>query len=228
LRLSLVELDVIPVEGDFSYPSGKLSGRLIAAISSAGNVRELMSAPGQRAKLISTLDNRMADDLESLFKIEISLQKSPKRGVKCGAIVIFKLNDVGLDLGAALNLEKSPTAEHLRRKAQEMQEEANKQTEVMYMDPIYFAETEGRWVEWALRRALELYDRFPGPIYVKCSKLRIAERRTMKEVAAGRSNLRDLFSVAWDIDRLLEGDFRYDPWTKTIRRGRISAEMSKR
>jgi hypothetical protein len=188
-----------------------------------------MPAPGQRAKLVNVLDNQMSDDLVPLYRVEIQVGKSPKQGVKCGAIVVFKLNSVDLDFKKSLDPSKYDP-EKAARVQQEIQDEINKQTETMHVDPIYFKETEGRWLPWALDKALELYDRFGGnaSIKLKCPKLKISVTRSAKDVARLRSTPRELFPVIQDIDQLLEKGYTYDPWGKVIRRGRISAEMGKR
>jgi hypothetical protein len=187
-----------------------------------------MAAPGQKAALLTAFDNAMADDLQPLYSIEVNLERSPKLGTLCGAIVVFKLNTV--DLG----MEKALHGKHIRegnlQAMQEIQDEVNKQTTTMHTDPIYFREDQGRWVGWALEKALRYFDAFGGSatISLKSSLLRINRKRTSREVASLRSDLRKLFPEAWDMDRLLRNGYQWDPWTKTIRRGRIGAEMSKR
>lgn len=191
-----------------------------------------MPAPGQRAKLINALDNQMADDLVPMYRIEVTVGRGKKSGIKAGAIVLFRLNSVDLDFERKLNLTNPDprTVQHNLARAQEIQDEVNKQTEVMHQDPIYFKQTEGRWLAWALDKALEMYDRCGGSatIALKCPSLRISVKRTAKDVASLRSNPMDLFPVIRDIDQLLEKGFSYDPWSKQIRRGTISAKMSKR
>lgn len=187
-----------------------------------------MPAPGERAKLISALDNQMAKDLEPLYRIEVQVGRSPQKGVKCGAIVVFRFNTIEMDFERKLNPHKYDP--HVMQRAQEIQNEINKQTEVMHTDPEYFKETEGRWLPWAIDRALELYDRHGGnaSIALKCPQLRIKMKREPRQIASMRSNPRELFPILADIDALLERGFNFDPWSDQIRRGRISAEMSKR
>jgi hypothetical protein len=176
----------------------------------------------------------MSEDLQPLYSIEISVGKSPKKGVKCGAIVIFKLNSVNLDFEKKLTPDRFDPKhlEHATKRAQEIQDEISKQTEVMWRDPTYFKETEGRWIPWAIDEALRLFDSNPihgnARIALKCPKLRISVSRSPKQIAAMRSNPRQLFPVMNDIDQLLGGDFSFDPWSDKIRRGRINAEQSKR
>jgi hypothetical protein len=186
-----------------------------------------MPAPGQRAKLINTLDQHMADDLQALYSIEISVTKSPKSGVKCGAIVVFRLNQIDMDFASRLDPKRFDAS--VLEKAQEMQDDINKQTEVMHMDPIYFKETDGQWLPWAIDRALRLYDQYGGnaSISLKCQKLRVKVKRSMKDVARLRSTPEALFPVVRDIDQLLSKDFTFDPWNQVIRRGEISAIKGK-
>jgi hypothetical protein len=188
-----------------------------------------MPAPGERAKLVNALDNQMSDELglEPLYRIEVAVALSQK-GVKAGAIVVFRLNNIEMDFESKLNPKKFDPK--VIEKANEMQDFVNKQTEVMFRDPEYFKETEGRWLPWAMDRALELYDQFHGnaSIALKCPQLKVRRVRSPKAVANLRSNPRELFPEVSDIDALLERGFNYDPWSKTIRRGRINAEMSKR
>lgn len=184
-------------------------------------------AQGDKAKFLTVLDNQMADDLQPLYSIDIMLSKS-QSGVKCGGITVFKMNLVDFKMPGKYDFTKQNQG--LAKEIEAAKQAANRQTEIMDRDPILFKETEGRWVIWALERAMEIYDEVGGTarIAVKCPRLRIEQRRSSKQVAALRSDLRSLFPVAWDIDRLLSGDFTYDPWTKKIRRGTINAEKARR
>jgi hypothetical protein len=189
----------------------------------------MSTAPGQKAKLINFLDRKMADDLQSLYSIEIGLAVSPKQKVKCGAIVVFKLNNVDIGMGQFDKKMRHGDPEKGKQLMQEIQNEVNKMSEVMHQDPIYFKATEGRWVGWAVERAMELYDRLgsSADISVKCSQLRIKRKIPRKEISAGRGDLRKLFGVAWDIDRLLDKKYKFDPWSNEIRRGKIGAEVKR-
>ena len=96
----------------------------------------------------------MADELVTLYSIEIALTKSPKKGEKCGAIIMFKLNNEleGIDW----KKDADP------RDIFEAKKSLNEQTDMMYKDPEYFKHSEGRWVPWAVDRALQLYDQVGG------------------------------------------------------------------
>ena len=162
--------------------------------------------PGEKAKLLNLIDNDRADRtaLTAMYSIEITVGRSPKLGVKCGAISVFKLNEVAKNFEDLLDPKKFKPGNELedRRRAQEIADEVNTQTEVMHQDPIMFKETEGRWMPWAIDKALELYDRFGGSakISLKCPKLRIRVVRSPQDVARLRSNARELFPVVRDID----------------------------
>jgi hypothetical protein len=173
--------------------------------------------PGEKAKLVNFIDD-VQSGLQTLYSVEVALMKSPKKGVKCGAIAIFKLNDTGLDLNA------SP------EQVAAMEKEVREQTEVMYRDPEYFKHSEGRWIAWAVNRALTIFDDLGtnADISIKCPKLRICQKIPRADVLAGRADVKKLFWTAWEIDRLLDKNYKYDPWTKSIRRGRIGADMGKR
>ena len=176
--------------------------------------------PGQKAKVLNFFDKAAADSLATLYTIELVLMKSPQKKAKCGAIAVFKLNDLD-------SLEWKEGSDP--REVFEAKKELNEMTEMMYRDPEYFKESEGRWISWAIDRVMKIYDDLGGnaDIFIKCPKLRIKQKVPSKDVSAGRADLRKLFWTAWDIDRLLDRNYQYDPWLKEIRRGRIGAEFIK-
>lgn len=170
--------------------------------------------PGEKAKLVNLLDTVQADKaaLTPVYTIEMVLAKSPQKGVKCGAIVIFKMNDLDVDVASEEIAEK-------------MKEAANELTQTMYRDPEYFKEPEGRWVPWAITRCLELYDELKSAeIVIKVPKLRIKHTLTSSQISNNRSNTRKLFDVALKADKLLDADFGWDPWRNVARRGIIGAD----
>jgi len=180
-----------------------------------------MIVTGDRAKLINAIDTQAADEFQPLYSIEVSLAVSPKRGVKCGALVVFRLNTVDLNLD-------TPSFDPNVMK--DIQDDVNKQTQVMFRDPEYFKETEGRWLSWIVGRLLHLFDRYDtnASIAIVCPSLRIHDRISRSTIASGRGDARRLFKTLWDIDKLLSKGYKYDPWTDVIRRGRISAEITKK
>lgn len=183
-----------------------------------------MLVGAKKLKLVNAVDEAQSERLEPLYTIEIVLTVSPQRGAKCGAIVVFRTTDVpDIDMNPA-------SLERLDTKALEALERSSEQTQVMHTDPEYFKESDGQWIPWALQRALKLFDRFNGNarIVVKSPKLRIRESISRESVNAKRSQPLKLFSVLWDIDKLLERGYQWDPWTQTVRRGRIGAEFGKR
>ena len=190
--------------------------------------------PGQKAKLLNLIDSEQASraDLQPLYTIDITVGRSPRLGVKCGAISIFKQNQVAKDFEDKLNPANFKPDDLVRAKARaaEIESEVNSHTEIMSQDPIMFKETEGRWLPWAVDKALELYDRFGGSakISLKCPTLRIRMTRSPQEIARLRGDPRMLFPVLRDIDQLLAKGYSHDPWSNQVRRGRISADMAKR
>ena len=188
-------------------------------------------APGQKARLLNLIDNEKADLVQPLYSIDITVGISPAQNVKCGAITVFRLNKVAQDFEDKLNPKDfSPDSlKHAQARAAEIQKEVNSQTEVMHQDPIFFKQTEGRWIEWAIEKAFEISDRLgAAKISVKCPKLRIKVVRSPSQVAEMRSRPADLFPVIRDIDALLDKGYAFDPWSETTRRGRIGADLAKR
>tara|TARA_Y100000310_G_scaffold316055_4_gene367340 strand:+ start:183 stop:725 length:543 start_codon:yes stop_codon:yes gene_type:complete len=180
-----------------------------------------MSAPGDKAKLVNLWDNSLAIEtgLESVYKIEVFFMVTPK-GNRAGAITIFRNNSFENVFNPALADEKL---------LKEMDRRASEQTEVMYQDPIKFRARDGQWIDWAMEKALELYDKFGGAtIVVKAPQLKIREKRSSSAVADGRSSIDSVFVSLKDINDLLTKDFRWDPWSKTVRRGKIGREAGKR
>ena len=170
--------------------------------------------PGEKAKLVNLLDSVQADKaaLTPTYSIELVLSKSPSKGVKCGAIAVFKMNDLDVDVASDKIAEK-------------MKEAASELTQVMYCDPEYFKEPDGRWLPWAINRTLELFDKFgSAEIVIKVPKLRVRHKLTSSDISKGRGNPKKLFEAAFLADELLNGDFGWDPWRKAARRGIIGAD----
>lgn len=188
----------------------------------------MSQALGEKSKFLTLLDNQAAEELIPLYSIDIHLGKSPKKGVKSGALSVFKLNEV--DLKMPEKYDFTQTNPKVLKEIKEAHKRASESTEILVGEPLMFKETEGRWIQWAIEEALRIYDQYNGNarISLKCPKLKIQMRRSSKEVANLRSNIHDLFPVAWEIDRLLDKDYSFDPWSNRIRRGRINALMSKR
>lgn len=176
---------------------------------------------GDKLDFVNITDRAMADDIDPTYTIELALVKSPRLGAKAGAIVIFKAQELNLDM---------PDKKIDQKALWEMQQEVNKTTESMYRDPIYFRESEGRWIQWAVEKLISLYDELGANarIIIKAPSLKVRQVVSSKSVAHGRSDLRTLFSTAWDIDRLLDRNYKFDPWQNVIRRGRIDAATAKK
>jgi len=189
---------------------------------------------GKKAKILGILDKKSSDEssLVATYCIEVTFARSPKRGVKCGAITVFRLNAVDLDFDKHLNPKNFTPAmlKNAAQVAQEIQDDLSQQTESMHMDPIIFRETDGQWIDWAIKRALSLFDSYGSSarMVVKCPMLEVRCERTPAQVAAMRSDYDTLFPVLRGMDKLLAEGYAYDPWSQTVRRGRVDAAMSKR
>jgi hypothetical protein len=181
-----------------------------------------MPMDGQKAKLITSLDRDAADDagIRSSFRIDLLLVKSPKMGVKCGTIAVWRNNTFDLDLGGALTGTKTLEA---------LKDEVSNQTEVMYQDPIHFRESDGQWLPWALEQVMKIYDRVGGAdVIVTAPRLKIRMEASSGKVSAGRSDLMKVFPKLKDIDRLLDANFSFDPWSRSVRKGLINAKKGVR
>ena len=176
-----------------------------------------------RGKVLDLLDTASADAVEPLYSIEVALTKSPKRGMKCGAIVVFR-QSTHLDLAESLDKVEKMSDQEL------LAEQAKNGTDYMFKDPEYFTEEKGQWIAFAAGRLLELFDQLGGNarVTIKCPALRVKQRVSRESIVRHRSNPRSLFSTLWDIDKLLSRDYHYDPWLKVIRRGRIGADVVKK
>ena len=170
--------------------------------------------PGEKAKLVNLLDSVQSDkaSLTPTYSIELVLARSPKKGVKCGAIAVFKMNDLDVDIASEEIAEK-------------MREAASEMTQIMYCDPEYFKEPDGKWLPWAITRVMELFDKFgSAEIVIKVPKLRIRHKLTSSDIGKGRGDTKKLFEVAFLADQLLDGNFEWDPWSNSARRGIIGAK----
>lgn len=181
--------------------------------------------PGEKAQFVDALDNVISDELVPTYSIDVIFAISPIKGIRCGAVVVYKMNLVDPKDWGKYDLSKIDPKE-----VKEMTESTAKHTEVMHQDPLRFKETDGQWIPWGMSKALEISDKLGGQarISVKCPELRITQTRSPKNVAMGRGDIHTLFPVLKDIDELLIRRFHYDPWSGQIRRGVISAAMAKR
>ena len=178
-----------------------------------------MSGPGEKAKLVDMWDNALSIEtgLTSVYKIEVFFMITQK-GNKAGAITVFRNNSFENVFNPALEDNKV---------IEEMEKEISNQTEVMHQDPIKFRDPQ--WIEWAMNKTLEIYDKFGGAdIIVKAPQLKIREKRISSSVAAGRSSIDALFPSLKDINDLLTKDFRWDPWSRSVRRGKIGRGVGER
>jgi len=179
-----------------------------------------MPAPGERAQLLTMLDNMRAEnELLPMYSVELSLALAPKTKKVAGAIVVFKQRVETIDERAALRPEE----------INELMAEAAKSTQTMHTDPEFFAEhVNNRGLAWAYDRMLTLFDRYGRDVSfaICCSALNIHERVSRKQILAKRDNPRQLFRTAKRIEDLLCRGFVFDPWGGVIRRGRIGPRLS--
>ncbi len=173
-----------------------------------------MNPTSSKLKLVNLMDKYQADQLVTTHSIELVLSKSPMKNIKCGAIVVFKLKGVeGIDF--------SEDADPI--KALEVQNEMNSMTDEMLGDPILFKESDGMWLNFAIPKVLELFDKYQDcTISIKAPKLKIRHKISRSEVLKNKHDHLKLFKTAIDISVLLD-EFQFDPWSGVIRRGEIGA-----
>lgn len=177
-----------------------------------------MSTSSGKAKLLNVVDGLLADSpkLVPTHAIELAIGKSPRMGNIAGAVTVFKSTFLDLDVQPGNGI----TAEEMT----EMQKQISETTQIAFLGPDYWSATvNGRGVEWAQDRCLELFDRFEGDAYltIVCAQLKIYERVSKEKVRRLREDPRRLFATTRKILQLLAGDYEFDPWGKVIRRGRI-------
>jgi len=173
----------------------------------------------KRLQVMNALDRAMADNEKNLFTIELLLTKSPVKGVKCGGIAVYMLSKQSemLDFKEDVNpLEKF-----------EAEKALNEMTDVMIRPLEKFKADTGAWLNYALPRVLEIFDEFhkDADIVIKSPKLKIKHHIKRADVLKLRKNPGKLFRIAFEIDKLLDGNFEYDPWSTQIRRGAIGAHI---
>lgn len=180
-----------------------------------------------KGKILDVVDRQMADSATSLYSIDVLFGRGFD-GSRNGMIVVYQQHILNPEesLGEYDFMKNKKVKDVIDKAA----ERAKDQTEVMIGEPLQFSQSKGRWIDWAIHEALRQYDERSGAarITVKCPPLHIKETRSSAEVARLRGNIPELFTVLKDMDRLLVEGYHYDPWTKSIRKGPISAEMSKR
>ena len=174
----------------------------------------------KKAKIVNALDKAMADNDTILFRIELLLTKSPKLGVKCGGIAVYMMAKQSemLDFKEDINpLEKF-----------EMEKELNEATDTMIRPLERFKEDQGRWLNYALPRLLQIFDQdcyTNADILIKSPRLRIRHHIQRKDILRLRGNPQVLFKAAYDIDKLLTKGYQFDPWRSAIRKGAIGAKI---
>ena len=184
-----------------------------------------MAIVGEKLAFVNAVDSEAADTLASTYTIDVILTRGPKTGVKASGIIVYKLNDLDMDL---LSMDN----EVLKRRVEKLKEEADKWTEVQVDGPILNREepgdTKGRWLERTERELFRLFDKYGGhaDVKIKAPLLKVVQVIPRAEVRAGRNSGR-MVGIFRRLDQLLDGGFAYDPWLRGIRRGQISAKMAK-
>ena len=178
------------------------------------------NSPGSKAKLVSLLDRALADELKPLYTIDVIQSVSPRKNVLSGGIAIFKDNSVSLTSDPLAKPEHIDKAEKL----------LSKETEALYRDIEKCKEPDGKWIQFAALRTLEIFDELGtnAKVRISCPKLQIRQFVSRTTLVNGRGDVRGLFQALWEIDRLLRKKFSYDPWSRSVRRGKINADMGKR
>jgi len=164
--------------------------------------------------LVNLTDRMMADKAAQtpLYTIELVLAKSRIKKVKCGAVVIIKLNDV-----SEVKWDESKDARELL----DAQNKLNGMTQVMAKEPELFKESDGKWIPFAIKRCMEIFKKLGtnADLCIKAPQLKVRHKMSRAEVLVKMHDERDLFKTAFIIDTLLDGDFQYDPWLREVRRG---------
>lgn len=170
-----------------------------------------------KAKLVTAIDNAMAANDKPTHTIELFFVKSPKKGEKCGAIVLIKTREVtdidwrkdNIDPVDLLNV----------------QNEINQMTQEMVGDPEKFRKSDGKWIPYAIQRFWHHFNRLGknADLSIKAPQLKIKHKISRAEILALEKDPMSLFKTAFTIDVLLD-EFQYDPWRRLIRRGRIGAK----
>tara|TARA_Y100001973_G_scaffold97972_1_gene154854 strand:- start:49 stop:633 length:585 start_codon:yes stop_codon:yes gene_type:complete len=180
----------------------------------------IMNIITDKLKLLNATDAMTADKLDNrpLFTIELVLAKSKIKKVKCGAVVVIKLNEIP-------ELKWDDTKDP--RALLDAQHEMNSMTQVMVGDPELFKEPDGKWIPFGIKRCLELFNYYKtnADLCIKAPQLKVRHKISREEILVLRENPRELFKTAFMIDTLLDGDFSYDPWRKLVRRGNIGAKI---
>jgi hypothetical protein len=180
---------------------------------------------GEKLAFLNAVDSTASDTLASTYTIDVILTRGPKTGTKAAGIVVFKINDMDMDL---LSLDDAV----LKRRMDRLKEEADKWTEVQVEGPILFrqepTESQGRWLERTEAELFRLFDKYQGhaDVKVKAPLLRIVQVIPRADVRKSRHGGK-MTNAFRNIDKLLDAGFAYDPWLRGMRRGKISAAMAK-
>lgn len=183
-------------------------------------------ALGQKAKLINAVDQAMADQLQTLYSIELNLAISPAKKNVCGAIVVYKLHNV-MD---QFDPDKKQISDE---EWNELSKHMADQTQVMEAGPFYFKaddyESPRHMLGWAIDETMRLFDQYGtnADVAIKCRSLRVKHRMSRAAVLAGVGQERELFKTAFECVKLLRMGFDYDPVTEDIHRGKGMLQILK-
>lgn len=158
---------------------------------------------------MEVFDQSMAETVGPRYIIEIFLTKSPKKGVKCGAVVLIQDREVK---EIEWDLTRNPL------ETQQMQQEMNSQTQVL-VKKILFKETDNRWIPFAIKTFWEIFDEVGGDanMAIKSPKLEIQVKKPRSTIIQHRyGDQRELFKECFMIDTLLGKGYTYDVNTKEI------------
>jgi len=173
-----------------------------------------MNKTSGKLKLLNATDQMMADYMDNrpLYTIELVLAKSRMKKVKCGAIVLIKLNEIP-------NIDWDDTKD--QREVFQAQQQLNSKTQVMARDPELFREPDGKWIPFFFFFCLEIFNEVGtnADLCIKGPQLKVRHKMSRAEVLVLRENPRELFKTAFLIDTLLDGEFKYDPFEGVVRRG---------
>lgn len=170
-----------------------------------------------KAKLVNAIDNAMAANDRPTHTIELFFVKSPKKGEKCGAIVLIKTREITDIDWKKENVDPVDIVN--------AQNEMNQMTQEMVGDPEKFRKSDGKWIPFAIKRFWELFKRLGtnADLSIKAPQLKIKHKIPRAEILALQHDQMQLFKTAFTIDILLD-DFQYDPWRRVIRRGDIGVD----
>lgn len=198
-----------------------------------------VSSLGARTRALDAFDNS-ADTALATYSLELLLSINTENKLVFG-IALYKTAGSTveeLSLFDPQRLETTSLAQ-LRAEAdqasglsgpQEVRDTLREATQTFLSCETFYDGEQGKNAEWALRRLLQKHASLKGTcnLAIKAPKLQAEIRRPHAAVVRSAGEPLTLFADYPKILKLLKLGFEYDPWSKSIRRGRINAEMAKR